>query len=144
MVVMSVESLRGRLNRVGKVMQAYFNSKLGHASKVFLEEKKRYNIKCEYSCIFINSFIGIWRERVFFGVVAIRQQTEERVEELILNICRQLINIPFFFTNYCVLHISYMYVQYMCMYVCLWQMVWWWLSVISSGLQFKVSGSSPS
>lgn len=35
-------------------MQAYFNSKLGHASKVFLEEgKKRYNINWEYSSIFI-------------------------------------------------------------------------------------------
>lgn len=26
-------------------MQAYFNSKLGHASKVFLEEEKRNDLK---------------------------------------------------------------------------------------------------
>lgn len=38
--MVSAESLKVRLNRVGKVMQAYFNSKLGHASKVFLEEEK--------------------------------------------------------------------------------------------------------
>lgn len=40
------ESLRGKLNRLGKVMQAYFNSKLGQASKVFLEvEKKKIQYK---------------------------------------------------------------------------------------------------
>lgn len=42
--MLSRESLRGSLNRVGKVMQAYFNSKLGHASKVFLEELKKDTI----------------------------------------------------------------------------------------------------